>query len=74
MEKEQSLLVTMRYMEEANNMLMKANNILKDMGDDEGSLMGQGILRNIIRLRDYIISKIELERIEKSKNKEKVEE
>jgi len=70
MEKEQSLLVAMKYTEEANNMLIKANNILKNMGNDEDSLIGQGILRNLNHLREHIGNKIIVERIEMAKKKE----
>lgn len=71
MTKEFKLMIAMKCIEDANNILTKGNNILKDLEDNEGSLMGQGILRNINHLRDHVVTEIELERIEMAKNKEK---
>lgn len=70
MTKEFKLVIVMKLVEEANGILTKANNILKDMEDNEGSLMGQGILRNLNHLRDHVGNEIVVEKIEMGKKKE----
>ena len=70
MTKEFKLVIAMKLVEEANGILTKANNILKDMEDNEGSLMGQGILRNLNHLREHVGNEIVVERIEMAKKKE----
>ena len=48
---------TLENIREAKLLLVGANNVLKNLEDNEGSLIGQGILRNLNKLKEYVITK-----------------
>jgi len=70
MKKSEELVNIARTINSAKDALVYANNRLKDLEDNEGSIMGQGILRNIQKYTDFIMIQAQIaleEEIEEEK-------
>lgn len=70
MKKSEELVNIARTINSSKDALVYANNRLKDLEDNEGSIMGQGILRNIQKYTDFIMIQAQIaleEEIEEEK-------
>ena len=71
MSKAEELTRAGKAVEEAKRALFYANMVLKNIGDNEGSLLGQGVLRNVEKYNDYIVCSYQIALEEQKKNETK---